>query len=176
MVLWCYGDITMVILWWCNYGTRLLLMIMSLQGCLKTNPEERLTIDQVIRNQWIAVRLMRRKDSVQDWRHLLISAIQRGAPDSSPHQRRPEGGDGAVAWRPARNVSGSEGDASGPGVCLVVKLLQTDTLVWVKYSSKLFKTFIHTIPIKQIADGRQLEIIWLSQLNWFCGRALADLI
>ena len=25
------------------------------QGCLKTNPEERLTIDQVIRAQWIAV-------------------------------------------------------------------------------------------------------------------------
>ena len=25
-----------------------------MQGCLKTNPEERLTIDQVIRNQWIS--------------------------------------------------------------------------------------------------------------------------
>ena len=26
-----------------------------IKGCLKTNPEERLTIDEVIRNKWIAV-------------------------------------------------------------------------------------------------------------------------
>lgn len=26
-----------------------------LQGCLKTNPEERLTIDQVIQNKWVSV-------------------------------------------------------------------------------------------------------------------------
>ena len=27
-----------------------------IKGCLKTNPEERLTIDEVIRNKWVAVR------------------------------------------------------------------------------------------------------------------------
>ena len=26
-----------------------------IKGCLKTNPDERLTIDEVIRNKWIAV-------------------------------------------------------------------------------------------------------------------------
>jgi serine/threonine protein kinase len=28
-----------------------------IKGCLKTNPEERLTIDQVIGSKWVAVRL-----------------------------------------------------------------------------------------------------------------------
>ena len=30
-------------------------MFLLLQGCLKTNPEERLTIDQVIQNKWVSV-------------------------------------------------------------------------------------------------------------------------
>ena len=49
-----------------------------IKGCLKTNPDERLTIDEVIRNKWIAVcDIVKLSLSISQWLNLYLTLRDR---------------------------------------------------------------------------------------------------
>ena len=81
---------------------------------LKTDPTERFTIDDVIRNKWVDVSVKTNEfpHEIQMYNILFLfsPAIHGGAADPPADLPGPEGGERAVAGGAAGDVAGAKGD------------------------------------------------------------------
>ena len=95
---------------WTNVSTDCKDLI---RGCLKTNPEERLTIDQVISSKWIEVILV----VCNIYKAIIanIQAIWCCPANASSDNRRSKRRERAVARSPRRDVGSVEGNESRRG-------------------------------------------------------------